>query len=565
VTTAHLAWQRRKQLITALFAGGIILLMGLAVAAVIFGARTQALNARLAQIHAEQEEAHALLQAVVDAETGVRGYVVTANPDYLQPYYAGIDRTQHLLLQNYEHVWMQAVSPDGRKLIDVLREREGLLAQLIQLVQEQGSAAAGQALSHGKGKRVMDELRATIGRASAELEAEGGVLGARAQSSAILLSGLLLFCLALAMLLSLAQFMLFRREIVRRGAVEADLQARHKQIALISQLADSLHSSNSREESYAVIRAFAADILEGASGCLYVYNNSRDQLHRAAQWGLDCINPGLAEHFTPDECWGLRRGKINVVSSIEGHVQCRHVQTDHGFSYMCIPITARGQTSGLLYLQTADPRGEAALAHVQPLARGFADQLSLALVNIELRERLQNMAIKDPLTELYNRRFLDEALSRELLVAERKKSKVSLALIDIDHFKKVNDTYGHPAGDAILKQVARYLAGSMRRSDIVCRYGGEEMLVVMPDCDLDEAAKKLQALRQGIKQLVLRSDGVEIPSVTVSIGLAAYPSHATDRVDLVAAADQALYQAKHGGRDRVVVAEHRDQNTIAAS
>src|SRR5262249_41926829 len=141
--------------------------------------------------------------------------------------------------------------------------------------------------------------------------------------------------------------------------------------------------------------------------------------------------------------------------------------------------------------------------------------------------------------------FLDEALQRELLVAERKRTKVCVALIDIDHFKKVNDTYGHPAGDAILKQVARHLLGTMRRSDIVCRYGGEELLLVMPDCELDEGVKKANAVREGIRIMTLRSDGIEIPSVTVSIGVAVFPEHARDRVDLVACADQALYRAKN--------------------
>lgn len=193
-----------------------------------------------------------------------------------------------------------------------------------------------------------------------------------------------------------AQFLMFRREIVRRGRVEIDLQSRQKQIALISQLADSLHSSNSRDESYEVIQAFAGEILAGTSGCLYVYSYSRDQLNRAAQWGLDAVNPGQVDHFTPDECWGLRRGKTNVMSSVSGHVHCRHVRTETPLSYLCLPIAGRGQTSGLLYLQSSDPRGEAAFAPVMMPARSFADQLSLALVNIELRERLQNMAIKDP-------------------------------------------------------------------------------------------------------------------------------------------------------------------------
>ena len=490
----------------------------------------------------------------------------TGNPDYLQPYYSGIDRiTQLLPPVGADPILVNATSPQGNKLPNLIRERERIMAELIVVLREQGLEEARAAVMPGEGKQVTDEIRRTLGDLNARLNVESRAISAAAQSSAVLLSSLLFISLLLATLLSVAQFLLFRREITRRGAVEADLESRHKQIALISNLSDSLHSSNSRDESYAVISAFARDILAGTSGCLYVYNNSRDQLYRAATWGLDCINPGLLEYFTPDECWALRRGKVSIVSTVDGHVHCKHVTTDTPFSYMCIPITARGQTSGLLYLQSPDPRGEAAFAGVMMLARNFVDQLSLALVNIELRERLQNMAIKDPLTELYNRRFLDEALSRELLIAERKRVKVCVAMIDIDHFKKVNDTYGHPTGDAILKQVARYLVGMMRRSDIVCRYGGEEMLVVMPDCDLAEGAKKANALREGIKALTLRSDGVEIPSVTASIGVALYPDHATDRVELVAAADQALYQAKRTGRDRVVLADQLDQSIIAAS
>jgi diguanylate cyclase (GGDEF)-like protein len=230
-----------------------------------------------------------------------------------------------------------------------------------------------------------------------------------------------------------------------------------------------------------------------------------------------------------------------------------------------MPITGRGQTSGLLYLQSSDSSGERAFDGIMMRTRSFADQLSLALVNIELRERLQNMAIKDPLTELYNRRFLDEALSRELLIAERKKTKVCVAMVDIDHFKKVNDTHGHPAGDVILKQVGRHLANAVRRSDIVCRYGGEEMLLVMPDCELDEGVRKASAIRESIKSMVLRSDGVELPSITVSIGVAIYPDNAQDRIELVSAADQALYKAKKSGRDRVVVAETTDRVVAAAS
>ena len=559
-------WHRRRQLTTATFVSSLLLLLVLAAAAVVFGFRTKAIDERLEQLSDIREEADAVLQAEIDIETAVRGFLITADANYLQPYYSGNDRIRSLLPENpHDRVLAGANSPTGKRLIDLVRERDRLVSHLIDTLRQHGLEAAREELTDGGSKRVTDEIRETIGELRARLIAESEQLSATAQWGAVLLSSLLLVILVIAIMLSVAQFLLFRREIMRRGAVEIDLQGQHRQIALISQLADSLHSSNSRDESYEVIMAFARDILAGTSGCLYVYNNSRDQLNRAAQWGFDGANPGLQDYFTPDDCWGLRRGKINVMSSATGHVHCRHVRTDTPLSYLCLPITGRGQTYGVLYLQSSDPRGERAFDGAMTQARSFADQLSLALVNIELRERLQNMAIKDPLTELYNRRFLDEALSRELLVAERKGSKVTIALVDIDHFKKVNDTYGHPAGDAILKQVARYLTGSIRRSDIVCRYGGEEILLVMPECDLAEGARKATAIRDGIRALTLRHDGVEIPSVTVSVGVAAYPDHAQDRVELVASADHALYKAKNSGRDRVVLAETHEQLAAAAS
>ncbi len=557
-------WHHRRQLTTATFVSGLALLLVLTAAAVLFGLRTEAMNHRLADVHKTQQQAHAILQAVVDAETGVRGFVITSSPDYLKSYYSGTDRIQQLLpAAGGNPALTNARSPKGNRLSDLIVEREKIMAQVIDVARTGGLDAARNAVTAGNGKRVMDEIRETLGTLNARLAEESTSISASAQSSAVLLSSLLVIALVLAIILSTVQFLLFRREIVRRGSVELDLQDKHKQIALVSQLADSLHSSNSRDESYEVIKAFASDILSGTSGCLYVYNNSRDQLALAAQWGLDCINPGILDHFTPDECWALRRGKVSVTSASTGHIQCRHVQSTQPFSYLCVPITGRGLTSGLLYLQSPDPSGEHAFDRVMMQVRSFADQLSLALVNIELRERLQNMAIKDPLTELYNRRFLDEALSRELLIAERKSAKVCIAMVDIDHFKKFNDSYGHPAGDVVLKQVARHIANAVRRSDIVCRYGGEEMLVVMPDCNLDEGVKKAGAVREGIRSLILRSDGVELPSVTVSIGVAIYPDHALDRVELVSCADQALYRAKKSGRDRVVVAETAERVVAA--
>src|SRR5262245_40083267 len=246
-------WHKRKRVITGLFICGIALLLSLAMSAVVFGIRTESMNSRLADLHRTQETAYAVLQAIVDAETGVRGFAITGNPDYLQPYYSGIDRITHLLpAVGGNPALINAASSKGNKLPALIQEREKVMSDLIKILREKGLEAARATITPGTGKRLMDEIRQTLGDLNARLDSESVASSAAAQSSAVLLSGLLLISLLLATLLSIAQFLLFRREITRRGAVEADLENRHKQIALISQLSDSLHSSNSRDESYAV-------------------------------------------------------------------------------------------------------------------------------------------------------------------------------------------------------------------------------------------------------------------------------------------------------------------------
>lgn len=549
-------WSRQKQITTMLFAGGIALLLILGVASIFVGLRQVADSRRLDELRNTYEISHGILQGLVDAETGVRGYIITADPGYLEPYYAGISHVAYLLRNagDKNNALNLGRSPEGKSIIELIEEREAIMQHLIGVMHERGRAAAHTTLSEGAGKRAMDQVRTFFAELDEHVARETTTLSEAAQTNTKFLSVFFSGSMMLAVMLSIAQFTMFRREISRRGRSEIDLSLRHRQMALVSQLADSLHSSNSREESYGVIETFAHDILVGTAGALYVYNNSRDQLHRAATWGgaAEDIN----EHFGPDECWALRRGKIHTSSEASGHVQCQHVTMSPGVSFVCLPITARGQTSGLLCLEGRD--GNIVSDEMIASARNFADQLSLALVNIELRERLQNMAIRDPLTELYNRRFMDEALSRELAIAQRKSSKLCIAMLDIDHFKRFNDTYGHPAGDEVLKQVGRYLITSLRRSDFVCRYGGEELMLVLPDCDLSEGREKAQGVCDGIRALVVTAGGSELPSVTVSIGVAAFPRNGATRIELVANADQALYQAKREGRDRVILATAED-------
>lgn len=557
-----MTWTRKNQITTALFVAGIVLLLSLAAAAIVFGLRTVDRNAMLGNLRQEYEISHDILQGLTDAETGVRGYLITSEPAYLESYYAGlhrIDRQIDEALLDPDSLLFGQGAPTTKALASLILDRQRALANLIEVMNRDGMVMAQQVLAKGEGKRVMDEVRHQMMLVDQKITAESARIADEVETSAELLSGILTGSILLAILMSIAQFWLFRREIRQRGQAEIELQIQHRQVALLARLADSLHASNSRVESYRVIESFAREILGDIGGCLYIYNHSRDQLVRAASWGGESNAPGL-DHFAPDDCWGLRRGKLHMGSAITGQIDCIHFRKGEEIKpHICLPITARGQTSGLLYLESPALRQAETRLPAIELATNFVDQLSLALVNIELRERLENMAVRDPLTELYNRRFMDEALSRELLLAQRNGAQLSIALMDIDHFKKMNDTYGHQAGDEVLRQVAKYMAAAIRRSDFVCRYGGEELMLLLPGCDLAQATVKADEVREGIAQLPLSDGDLALPSITISIGVATYPLHGISPTELLSLADQALYDAKRGGRNMVVAAPHLQQ------
>ena len=171
-----------------------------------------------------------------------------------------------------------------------------------------------------------------------------------------------------------------------------------------------------------------------------------------------------------------------------------------------------------------------------------------------LQKELEEQAIRDSLTGLYNRRFLDETLSRELSRAERDKYSVSIVLLDLDHFKVFNDTYGHDVGDMMLKQLGKLLTSQVRAGDIACRYGGEEFVVVMPKASLSVARQRANDWRQRFESQILIFEG-DILNATLSAGVAVYPMHGTTSEEIIRKADQAMYAAKGAGRNMVIIAE----------
>jgi diguanylate cyclase (GGDEF)-like protein len=181
---------------------------------------------------------------------------------------------------------------------------------------------------------------------------------------------------------------------------------------------------------------------------------------------------------------------------------------------------------------------------------------SISIAGLNLRSRLEEQSIRDGLTGLFNRHFMEIALDRELRRAARQKKPVAIMMLDIDHFKQFNDTYGHEAGDTVLRELGEALLASVRNEDILCRYGGEEFVAILPDLTLDLAIERAEALRRMVSEMRVRMRGESLREITVSIGVAVYPQYGETMEEVMRVADRALYEAKNLGRNRVVSAEN---------
>jgi diguanylate cyclase (GGDEF)-like protein/PAS domain S-box-containing protein len=345
---------------------------------------------------------------------------------------------------------------------------------------------------------------------------------------------------------------------VERGESIQRLQRQSEDLAGLSEMARLLQSTYVVDEIYELVARFATKLL-GPTGGFCVTAASRTRIDQVARWGSEVVAPP----FQPADCWALRTGRPH--ESNAGGTSCRHVAPESGPT-LCVPLVAQGETLGVLQLHGALPTGAR-----QELLGAFSEQLSLAIANMQLRETLRSQAIRDPLTNLYNRRYMDETLLRELSRATRKEAPLSVIMIDIDHFKRFNDTSGHAAGDEILKRVARQLMSGVRREDVPCRFGGEEFALILPDMTLERAVERAETLRRDVEALSVELGGTRIGPVTASFGVACFPAHGSTGDALIQQADGALYQAKARGRNRVVSAEvaeresRRESTNVPAS
>ncbi|MEB3123838.1 MAG: diguanylate cyclase [Snowella sp.] len=328
-----------------------------------------------------------------------------------------------------------------------------------------------------------------------------------------------------------------------------ELRQKNQEMQLVGEISDFLQSCLTVEEACATISTLAKPLFPHCTVGIFMIANSRNRLELINAWGnmasLDTL-------FLPNDCWALRRGRSHWIDHEHHDLLCNHSDHHHPpAESLCIPMIAQGETLGLLHLSASTP-GNLTESRRQ-LARTISEQLSLAIANLTLRATLQAQSIRDPLTGLFNRRYLEEFLHKEIHRAQRNQYSIGVIMIDIDHFKRFNDTLGHDGGDFILKEIGQLLKDQVRASDIACRFGGEEMILILPDVSLEIACQRAEGIRSAIAQLRLVYNDRAIDTITASFGVACFPDHGGTVNAVIKTADHALYRAKNGGRNQVVV------------
>ncbi len=341
------------------------------------------------------------------------------------------------------------------------------------------------------------------------------------------------------------------------NAAMAESAQTAREAAKLSELVDILQSCQTLEEAYKIIQGALQTTLSSRAGALCITSPSRNIVEAVTTWG-DVLASDRT--FRPDDCWALRRGKVHTVKDPDSPVQCAHVTGSPSGGYLCVPLAAQGETLGVLYLECSRSANglqqsqEDQIEALGRLATAIGERISLAIANLRLRQILRGQSIRDPLTGLFNRRYMEESLEREFSRAARNDESVAMLMLDIDHFKRFNDTFGHQAGDKLLHFLGDLLNQRTRGQDIACRYGGEEFALILSGATLDAACRRAELLQEELKHLTVEHAGQMLERITVSIGVAASPAHDATAEELLYKADQALYRAKAEGRDRIVVA-----------
>jgi diguanylate cyclase (GGDEF)-like protein len=351
----------------------------------------------------------------------------------------------------------------------------------------------------------------------------------------------------------------------RTGELEQAVKRsnRHRrEITALNEMGHLFQACRTPDETHLVAKDQLSQLFPELSGSLYLIDPSRNVLEKVAEWG----EPTKWQACVPaDECLALRYGEPHEVVNANGKIICSQIDATGNQRHLCLPLTAQNEALGVLHLKAPfDPGTEENDQAAQDRMQFYGavtENLALAIANLRLRETLQQQAIKDPLTGLYNRRYLVDALEREIHRAARREQPLSIIMLDIDHFKQFNDASGHAAGDTVLTELGALLRKWTREEDVVSRYGGEEFVAILPGADHETALSRAESLRKEVESRAITHQGQSLGLVTISAGVAVYPVHGMDKDALVHAADQAMYRSKQNGRNLVTLAPDSEGET----
>ena len=328
-----------------------------------------------------------------------------------------------------------------------------------------------------------------------------------------------------------------------------NLERHTSQLEQLGQMSDLLQTCTTVQESSAVAARYAASLFSCPEGCVFLINPERSFAEAAFAWGEV---PAHEQVFSAEQCWAVRRGKLHP-SGLQEDMPCPHMSASSGHAtsgHVCAPLIANGETLGVLQLRRREAHMD---AHERAVLSTLAERTALAIANLRLREDLLAQSIHDPLTALFNRRYMEETLRIEERRSQRSGRGFGVLMLDLDHFKELNDRHGHETGDRILREFSRVLVSQTRGGDVACRYGGEEFTVILPGATREASAQRARQLRSAVALARFQIPGETSVSITVSVGVAAFPDDGRSWEKVLQQADMALYRAKQGGRDRVEV------------
>ena len=503
--------------------------------------------------------------------TSHRNYLLSNDATYATQFSDGkVEITVQLNELRYLIRDNQAQSQRLQRMSGLLDRRLQNATQVLQIRDREGLAAAQELMTRNGSPALDNKIDALV----LELrECEKRLLAARSAASQFqfdILQLIALLAVPLCLLVVGINFWLLNKEIKQRRhselagtAANIELKGTIEQVRRLSadmsalnRYSGMLQSCNDLPELLDISTQALAGLAPELAGTLYLVRTSRDYAEVAANWGRHRADSNALP--SPGDCWAMRRSQPFFCDRLHGEVKCAHIEMpppSRPTATACLPLSAQGELLGWIYLSGPAP---GPLPGIEIVLQA-AEQLSLALANLRLRETLRRQSIRDPLTGLFNRRYLEESLAREVARCQRRQMPMVVLMLDIDHFKAFNDLHGHPGGDTLLAAFGRLLQSSCRLEDIPCRYGGEEFTLILPEADASVGLDRARSLLLATSQLAVAHNGLTLPRVTVSIGLAVLPRDGNNASSLIEAADLALYRAKSQGRNQVQQAAYPAQ------